>query len=333
MAENKNQHYIPQTYLKKWEDGNRLLWLYNKDDDSLKYPQGIKKENVFYQKNLYTKTPDDYPTFTETEKIQFFEPLRNHTLTYDGKQLDPKEGYENLYQNFPDWDIRRLDNSKASNKKLKQQLESYTNKDIEKNWACIENNWDILCDKIVNQVILGESISDEDRRKLIQFIVTLEFRNPKQISNYRVLIEDFFKPVFNHPTFNHPDILEEFLKCADLFFKSQIQKFQDNSEEENLISLTTDALFAYGHIYFYTTKEEKFITCDNPIIIEKKENLKDHPSIKVLFPLTPNILVHIQTNTDKNPKLYTVIPLDQSTVTNINQGFKENAEEYYIKCN
>lgn len=57
MAQNKNQHYIPQSYLKAWTDPEApskyepYVWVFNKKD---KEPKKKAPSNIFRENNMYT---------------------------------------------------------------------------------------------------------------------------------------------------------------------------------------------------------------------------------------------------------------------------------------
>lgn len=324
-SEYTNQHYVPQTYLKNWEDDSQLLWLFNKVDDSLKFPNGVTKDKIFYQKNLYTKTNNNNPILTKKDKEEKFKILHEFNISYNGKELTTIDDYFNNYHDFSNWCITKKDGSTPSYKKIKRIIEEYKSRDIEQNWSTIENNWDTLCCDIIKCINIKSPLQEYQKLGLITFMIIQLMRNPIMVDFYRYLIKnnDCFKILTDNT------VPEEFLDFDESLFKSFIQRFQ-RREPNNPIQIIINRTFTNGYLHFYVANKVKFITSDNPVLILKGKKFRNSLYNGLLFPLTPNILVRIEDTDSKNLKSYSKINIPDKFVTDINYLLKQNSINQYI---
>lgn len=92
MSNPKKQHFVPQSYLKQWEDDECLIWLYNKQKNS-----GTQKhKQLFYYLHLYSLTLFEFNYLTSQQQEAFFEPLKPFSVYLDGKKLTLPEIMENM---------------------------------------------------------------------------------------------------------------------------------------------------------------------------------------------------------------------------------------------
>lgn len=69
----KNHHYIPQTYLKQWEDSTKRVWLYNFIERTVSHRN---KDIIFKEDYLYSLTFRELQLLTPEQREIFAEPLK-----------------------------------------------------------------------------------------------------------------------------------------------------------------------------------------------------------------------------------------------------------------
>ncbi len=83
-----NHHYVPQTYLKYWEDKEGLIWLYNITDKTILHRN---KKSIFKEDYLYSITFDEWNLLSSEEKELFIEPLKPFKVFLNGIKLTSQE--------------------------------------------------------------------------------------------------------------------------------------------------------------------------------------------------------------------------------------------------
>lgn len=111
----KNHHYVPQTYLKYWEDKEGLIWLYNITDKTILHRN---KESIFKEDYLYSITLDEWNLLSQKEKELFIEPLKPFKVLLNGVELTSQEIIENLSY-WDEFKIKKQDGSYVKNRQKK----------------------------------------------------------------------------------------------------------------------------------------------------------------------------------------------------------------------
>ncbi|MCR2050542.1 DUF4238 domain-containing protein [Acetatifactor muris] len=139
MSNPKKQHFVPQSYLKQWEDNENLIWLYNKD----KKRYHAETQTVFYYLHLYSLTLFEFNYLTPQQQETFFEPLKPFSIYLDDKKLTLHEIMENMvkYDNF----LIKKSNGQIISRRQKEDLleKVLTSKHflIEEKYNNIESEW------------------------------------------------------------------------------------------------------------------------------------------------------------------------------------------------
>lgn len=69
----KNHHYIPQTYLKQWEDTTKRIWVYNFTEHTVSHRN---KDSIIKEDYLYSLTLREFQLLLPEQREIFAEPLR-----------------------------------------------------------------------------------------------------------------------------------------------------------------------------------------------------------------------------------------------------------------
>ena len=98
----KNHHYIPQTYLKQWEDSTKRVWLYNFIERTVSHRN---KDSIFKEDYLYSLTFRELQLLSPQQREIFAEPLRPFHVFLGSNELTQQEIVENL-QHFDEFIVR-----------------------------------------------------------------------------------------------------------------------------------------------------------------------------------------------------------------------------------
>lgn len=329
MVEYKKQHYVPETYLKAWEDETGKLYKYEKDSNKLITHSAARK--VLFKKDLYTKTIDDLPILNDEEKKQIFSCLNDYSIYYNHngikKCLKSFNDYENYYYDFDNWYIIENTGQVVDNEKLKKEINKHRNTDIETDWHYIE---DILPDLIqeINYIVnkKQDSLTILHREKLIEFMILQKNRTLYTLNKIEELagvLLGSFKNDFGQENFK-----ELIQKNSSMFFKKQIALYQKS--KKGIISDEIKLYKKYGSIIFMKSIGKDFISSDNPVFHINDSNFYKGKYNAVYFPITPKLMIALCRGSSPNNYKYIIGEINYQKVRKFNKKIKDNSFKYYI---
>lgn len=277
-----NHHYIPQVYLKHWEDAEGLIWGYNLSDKTIFHRN---KGSIFKEDYLYSITLRDWNLLPTEQKELFIEPLKPFNIYLNGKLLDSQEIIDN-FTYWDDFEIRKSDGThiKKSHKKgLLEQIYYIKHPLIEDKYSeQIETSWNetvSFFEDYRNQ-ILSNSVPPLDlnnvkhnANELLSFILSLYTRNPFRMSQSINRVQEK-----QNIKVNEHDIRTLFETMQLLYLNGERYLFDIEKFDIHLI---------------FTSENCFFITTDNPVFIEGIEIENADFKGLVWCPITPNILVSL----------------------------------------
>lgn len=285
----KNHHYIPQTYLKQWEDSTKRVWLYNFIERTVSHRN---KDSIFKEDYLYSLTFRELQLLSPQQREIFAEPLRPFHVFLGSNELTQQEIVENL-QHYDEFIVRKKDGTIIKEKHKTALLNEMLNRkhpEIEDRYSkSVESSWNDVVnffEKFRTMVITGNIILPEARQfaeyanKLLEFMLSIYTRNP-----YNMLrsIERVKKR--EHLEIDNITARTVFEKIQLLYLNGERKLFDTSKYDIHL---------------FFTTTEYPFITTDNPVVIRGIE--MEGAGFKGLFwfPISPYILISLSEKMKKN---------------------------------
>lgn len=157
----KNHHYIPQTYLKQWEDSTKRVWLYNFIERTVSHRN---KDSIFKEDYLYSLTFRELQLLSLQQREIFAEPLRPFHVFLGSNELTQQEIVENL-QHYDEFIVRKKDGTIIKEKHKTALLNEMLNRkhpEIEDRYSkSVESSWNDVVnffEKFRTMVITGNII-------------------------------------------------------------------------------------------------------------------------------------------------------------------------------
>lgn len=319
MSNSKYQHYVPQTYLKKWLNSNNQLFLYGKDNQVKKV---CKTDRILGKTNFYVK--DDLVIFSEEQKRKKFSCLEGFIVICEGKKLKTLDELAKNYFLFDEWIIKNSDNDVCSKKKFKSEIEKVKILDIDDLLGKIETEWNEIYEVIKGLVENPEEKNIDQRilKKVKKIAIIQEYRNPKKINELEKLME--IKLGF---------LKDEMKECYDIM-KNEFPKPLFLKNLENLLDGNPKGVYKERYNAFEksslkimkATGNEKYLTNDNPINFLKYKNEFEI----IYFVLSPDILCFFIL--DEKEK-FKIEQMPMNDIRKFNKKIRKDAIEFYISSN
>nr|WP_222591807.1 DUF4238 domain-containing protein [Paenibacillus xylanexedens] len=321
----RNQHYVPQAYLKAWTDSSDKLYILNKNKSLHKYS---KTDNILYSPNLYTRTVSDELILTTEDIESVFGKLKDYIIKINGVIIDDINEYANQYAFFDNWEIFNKDGTLASKKKIKHEIDTIRITTTEHRWDQIENGWNKLKEKIENFIFeKKETLSSNDLNQLHNFIVAQEWRTPKSIQYYRDMISEEVERNKIHFTEQYGEISAQMIdQYALAYFKKILMRYQDKDENSHIIKEIKLA-GQYTIVFYVTESENYFYTSDNPVFTLIDKEFHDSMFNGKYFPVTPRILCAIYKG---DPNEIVVRTMGIELLKEFNELIIENSQNHFI---
>lgn len=321
LAAYRNQHYVPQAYLKAWTDSSEKLYLYNKDKSLNKYS---KTENVLYSPHLYTKNVADTLIFTEEDIEVIFGILRNYVIKLDGIILNDICECARHYDYFDDWEIFNLDGSLAKKKRIKHEIDQIKITTIEHRWYQIENGWLKLKERVEKSVTnKSGSITREDLEQLYNFIVAQKWRTPKSIQYYKEIIDPLIKILEEQFGDVCKDVSHEY---SEAYFKKSLIKYQDKNEKSHMIK-ELELINECTVVFYKAGNDDHFYTSDNPVFIITDKDFYNGNYNGLYLPITPKILCAIYKG---DPEKHIIVSMPSELTEVFNNTIVNNSFQLFI---
>jgi hypothetical protein len=294
----KNQHLIPQTYLRNWCYSKNSVWTINKKDNpSLICTRNIEKINsINFHYDI--KAGDLYTTISSLEYIFGF--LDDYEISFEGIKLDHK-GMNEKYLDFDHWFINKPDGRPANKTErniIKDTLQRSRYTFIETEWSRqYENSWSTFIIEIERKVITIEAggkeyLSSAEMELLMKYLIMFDWRSKSSNSILNEILDLFC------------ELMPEF-QGVEIQNKDRIHKEDRTIIEEIRNSFCRKAYYEFLNdtgtmkTYFDSYRQQltfafcitdlgnPFITSDNPaFMFTNKNNWKEH-----VFVVLPTLLL------------------------------------------
>lgn len=327
MAEYKRQHFVPQSYLKSWEDSSGRIWLYRKKDEDL-----IKSSSVdssLFLKDFYTLGTNELLALSNDDLEYLFSGLTDKRIWLNGKKID---SYEKLIENYSlnkEWEIYDFNNMKLSTKKIINEIEGKRILRLEKGWHQIENTWNELCEN-VSLFVNGDltNIGNNVKESLIDFIIGQMWRVPKTEERVFDLIHNLFTKL-EIPVDGNIEFFNELMKeLSRTYFLKNVDKFQNRSSEF-VFNEMYEKFHNYTQFVFYKAiGRKKFYTSDNPVFININPDFLKGKFNGLFFPISPDVLLVVYKGNKES--IDVVAELTENTVRKINRKIVNNSFRKFV---
>lgn len=319
----KNQHFVPQVYLKAWETTVYSLkeptkpfngvYKYTKHD--LILGDGCNKNNILAKNHTYTIDGNflflikDLPEVEKEflSKLKDIISRRKIKCFYKDKELVRDKDYIDNLLNVENWEFRKIDNSKVKQRAVINEI-----KDIR--CYCIETKFDSFMEKkwenVLNNMLsvfpmkrgegqLEVRLNKENIEDMLTMLALMMCRNPA-FELYGLFdwatefLSDVFKP--------WDDVNEKNKYLSEMrkgLWLTHIYRglFQDSKGFVEIFTNSASEQLGIMVLRVRDNSEGSFITSDNPVV---HCNCILHTQDKrgIYFPLTPRVLLFIGKNTD-----------------------------------
>lgn len=320
MSNPKKQHFVPQSYLKQWEDDECLIWLYNKEEKTVAHRN---TNSFFYYLHLYSLTLLEFNYLTPQQQETFFEPLKLFSIYLNDRKLTVHEIMENM-EKYDEFIIKKADGQIIRHRQKEDLLEKILASKhflIEEKYNSIESEWpDVVCffENYRTMVFQGKVILPDANTfknyidKLLKFILSTYTRNPYN-----------FVHILNRVEARHNFMLDEW-QARTVFEKMQLLHL---SNESHLFD-TED----YDLHLLLTTPDTPFFTSDNPVIVKGIE-MEDAGFTGIFwFPFSPNILVSLSNKQNQERVFIKHYIVPEETVKKLNDIICQYAKECFVSC-
>ena len=277
----KKHHYVPQVYLQRWEDSEKLLWVYDLHTSAVAHRN---KRNVLCEDHLYSLTLREVNLLTMEQKKFFVAPLKEYRVFMDGKELDLSE----IVKNLPFYDRFRIMKKDGSFVKPRHQAALFyeiingKNPLIEQKFGAIEQRWKATADFFdeYRHMIIAQEVALPDVdvirqhcKHLLEFMLATYTRNPYNIMRH---IERFETETNSH--------LQK-TECRRVFESIQLEYLNGKRKLFDMEKYDIHCIFAAPGYHFLTSDNPVYI---RPILIENM----DYTGI-FWFPISPYTLISL----------------------------------------
>jgi hypothetical protein len=336
MSSYKNQHTVPQTYLKSWENSNNqnLVWYYNNLTKT--YCQ-TNVDKILYEYYMYSLTlKEDLSIYekhflAKADFIDIFIPLKNYIVKYNDQVLNQLDDFADNYVYFEDWIIFDKNQKQISqSNKIHLQKRIYTAKSqrLEKKLSEIENKWggvktkiEKVCVYYINNTPISKHqniLSHEDLEYLKLFVDLQYSRTPKLYDTYL----QTGKLIMN-------------LECFDFILKKEPEiparaaylKMIDRGLKTNQF-LIGQPLKNFNIKLLIASENQYFLTSDNPVFKIEDDNFNGVIQQKGIYiPITPKIIAVLF---GKDNRLIVTKNIPDEIINSINQQIINNSQKGFI---
>lgn len=284
----KNQHLIPQTYMRNWCYSGDSVWTINKRDN---IPQmctrNIEKINsISFHHDI--KAGDLFTTSSSLEYIFGF--LDDYEISFEGTKLDHNSMNKN-YLDFDQWDIYEPDGkpiNRTERNIIKDTLQKSRYTFIETEWSKqYENSWSMFITEIERKVISmkaggEEYLSNFDMEMLMKYLIMFDWRSKSGNSILNEILDSFCEVI---PEFQMHEIQnKDRIHKEDKTFIEEIRNaFRRKAYYDFLNCTGTMKTYVDSYLehltfaFCLTDISNPFITSDNPaFMFTNKNNWKEH---------------------------------------------------------
>lgn len=327
----KNQHLIPQTYMRNWCYSGDSVWTINKRDNPPQIcTRNIEKINsINFHYDI--KAGDLFATTSSLKYIFGF--LDDYEIYYKGTRLD-QNNMNRDYVNFDQWAIFKPDGSptnKTERNIIKDTLQKSRYTFIETEWSRqYENSWSTFVFEVERKVISMkaggiEYLSSADMERLMKYLIMFDWRSKSGNSILNEILDLFCEvmPEFQTLAIQNKDrIHKEDKTIMDEIRNAFCRKaYYEFLNDTGTMKTYVDSYLEHLTFAFCITDvSNPFITSDNPaFMFTNKNNWKEH--ILVVLPT----LLLTTCRTDKKGA-FLISNLSAEEVLYYNQVIAQNGE-------
>lgn len=255
MSIPKKHHYVPQVYLQRWEDSEKLLWIYNLHAETVTHRN---KRSVLYEDHLYSITFQEFNLLTTEQKEFFLAPLKKYRVFLDGKELEPSEIVENL-PSYDKLQIAKKDGSFIKPRHKAALLDEIINVKhplIEHKFGVIEQQWKTTADFFdeYRRMVIAQDVTMpsadifmQQCNHLLEFVLATYTRNPYNI----------IRSIERFEAEEHTNVQN--IECRRVFETIQLKYLNGEKKMFNMEKYDIHCIFA--------APGYRFLTSDNPVCI------------------------------------------------------------------
>ena len=284
----KNQHIVPQTYMRNWCYSGDSVWTINKNKRPYEFVnrniESINSINYYYD----IKAGDLFTTEDSLEHI--FGLLDTYEVYYECVKLD-KSLMNRNFSYFDNWVITRTDGraiKKADRNIIRSKLQSSRYSFIETEWSVqYENNWNGFIHDVQGKAISmksggQEQLSQNDLEVLMKYLIMFDWRSKSGNLILNEIIDWFCKIMPEFKTTEIPlqdrihredeTIIDE-LRNA-LLRKAYYEFLNDSGSMKTFVDSYRNHL---TFVFCITDISNPFITSDNPsFMFTNKQGQREH---------------------------------------------------------
>jgi len=316
----KNQHYVPQVYVKAWETTvcsirepqKPFTGVYYYEKSNLEIGEGRNKSTILANNHTYTigydyaflmpKCPEIKKDFVT--KIQDILRERKVTAKYNAKALTNTKAIVECFPCLDDWEFVDSSNNPAKKKAIINSIKEIRSYCLEDRFSSyMESNWESTLNNFLSPFPTidgtGEIEHNYPRTEfvsaMLNMVALMMCRNPSfdLLGIFKWLENDILQPIFSQWQDNNQcsSTINELMRGLWL---NEIYKGLFGVGKGFVGSFLSSAMANLGVMIFRTRNktEGSFITSDNPVshrsLIVESAN---HNGI--YFPLTPEFLLFL----------------------------------------
>lgn len=327
----KNQHLIPQTYMKNWCYSGNSVWTIDKGDANREIcSHNIERINSI--NNYHDIKAGDI--FTTPESLDhIFGWLDKYDINFEGSKLD-HESLNRFYTSFDNWIIKSSSGNviyRKQRNKIKDILKKARYTYIETEWSKqYENGWNKFIKEVEKNIISisdggsGELTSDH-MEMLMTYLVMFDWRSNKGNSILNEILDTFciVLPAFQTTFIPSKDRIhnEDETQIDEIRNAYRRKSYYEFLNKKGTMKTYVDLYFENLTLSFcITDSSSQFITSDNPsFMFTNKNNWKEH----VLVAL-PTLLLTTRRSAKKGA--FQISKLSANEVMYYNQKIAENGQ-------
>lgn len=334
----KNQHIIPQTYMRNWCYSGDSVWTINKN----KRPYEIVNRNIESINSInyhYDIKAGDLFT-TEDSLDHIFGLLDTYEVYYESEKLDKTLMNKNFYY-FDNWVINHADGraiKRAERNIIKSKLRSSRYSFIEIEWSAqYENDWNDFINDVQRKAISMKSggqdqLSQDDLDVLMKYLIMFDWRSKSGNSILNEIIDWFCKIMPEFKTTEIPlqdRIHREDEAIIDELRHALLRKayYEFLNDAGSMKTFVDSYLQHLTFVFCITDNSNPFITSDNPsYVFKNKQDRREH----VLVALPTLLLTTCKMMGEGS---IIILNLTADEVTYYNKITAENGEQLILPKN
>lgn len=342
----KNQHYVPQVYLKSWENtvysisepSKPFQGVYHFEKNNLIVGNGRNKEKLLANNHTYTI---DFQGFFLMKKHsfvrkEFLEKLkkiltdRKVDVYIDSKKVKKNHELLSNIGTLDNWEFVNYDGSLARKRAIINSIkdircyciEKKFDDYMEKRWENVLNKFMSQCPKIPGTGQLELLYKDQTAiSDMLTMIALMMCRNPK--FELFGLFDIIFKKILTSGFEKWEDDKEKSKTICDIrrsLWLSLIygSLFEDKQSFSSVFTSIGMELFGLMIFKVRSLDEGSFITSDNPVI-QYTQIPAQASAMGIYFPVSPEFLIFIGKNTDGEIKEAVFRTVNNDDIRKINR--------------